>query len=68
MLTEAVSNLKLSDECKCYLEGLKIYSLQEFICKGWNYYYDGQKRNTVLFNEVISLLLKNDLLYLMEGK
>lgn len=68
MLTDAIGNLKLSDKCKSYLEGLNINSLQDFISKGWGYYHEGQKQDKRLFNEVIRYLSKNDLLHHMEGK
>lgn len=68
MLTQTIGNLELSDKCKWYLDSLSIGSLQEFINHGWDYYRREHKVDTLLFNEVICLLLKNDLLHLMEGK
>ena len=61
-----IDQLALSEESRLYLKGLSINSLQELISFGWEGLRKQEGFNYIRFNEIISLLRKNDVLYLLE--
>jgi hypothetical protein len=66
ILESSIDQLGLTAECEAYLTSMNILALNDFIKKGWLTIRNHPKFNYILFNEVISYLQKNDLLYLME--
>lgn len=61
-----IDQLELSKESRIYLRSLNFNRLQELIDFGWEELRKQENFNYVRFNEIISLLRKNDLLYLLE--
>jgi len=68
LLQSDLADLQLSGPCKCYLSASGITSLSEFVQIGWAEQKRKETFDVRYFNEVILLLEKNDLLYLMEGR
>jgi hypothetical protein len=61
-----IDQLELSKESRLYLRSLNFNRLQELIDLGWESLRKQEGFNYVRFNEIVSLLRKNDLLYLLE--
>jgi len=56
----------LSEECIVFLKAMKINRLQDLIDIGWTQFKSEKDFDYISFNEIVSYLRKNDLLYLME--
>jgi len=68
LLLLKLEDLELSEGCKVYFKGEGICTLTNFIDAGWAEQKRKDHFNVRFFNEVVQLLEKNKLLYLMEGK
>lgn len=66
ILRSPIEELGLTSNCEAYLSRMEFKCLDEFIKKGWSDLRNHPHFNYIYFNEVVSYLQKNDLLFLME--